>query len=561
MNFPVFDISTAQIFFSLLRERFMKEEGSLNALDAASGDGDHGSTVQRGFCAAQAAARGPQADLGSLFERVSQAIAESSGGAIGPLLAAFFSAGTVFGNKSEAGKEDLVHFLSEALEAVQQVGGAKAGDKTMIDALAPAVQVFSQGTDLSLSQAFRRASQAAWEGVRSTRRMQAVHGRARFLAGRSLGHQDPGATSMAMILDAFSDALAGNRPAPFATGSETGFVPPPGKLINSPDSMVAQDNQGLALAYPRLVRLEQDGVLVRCQPKAAGKPGLAIGHGGGHTPSMGGFVGPGLLDADVYGPLFTCASGIRIARAIELADRGAGVALLVSNHSGDVMNARLAVRRAREKGIQVEAVLLGDDISTAPRQRLEARRGLGGLLFALKTGGAAAEAGRNLQEVVRLMQRTNERTATLSVAIRPASHPVTGLPLFELPAGQIEVGTGVHGELGVYRGKHLPADELADMLSDRLAQDLEPFGGRRILAFVNGAGGTSLMELHIIYRRLHENLVGRGFQVEAGVVDSFFTTQDMGGFSISLCVADEEILEAWNAPAQGASFHWPYYEE
>jgi dihydroxyacetone kinase-like protein len=147
------------------------------------------------------------------------------------------------------------------------------------------------------------------------------------------------------------------------------------------------------------------------------------------------------------------------------------------------------------------------------------------------------------------------------VAVRAATHPWTGMPLFDLPDGQIEIGTGVHGEIGVYRGQHLPADEITDMLVDKLVSDLNIFKEKLILIFVNGAGGTSKMELHIIYRRAHQDLVKRGFQVEAGIVDSLFTTQEMGGFSISLCVVDDELSKAWHDPAYGPSFHWPYYKD
>jgi dihydroxyacetone kinase len=330
-------------------------------------------------------------------------------------------------------------------------------------------------------------------------------------------------------------------------------------MINLPETMVREDNEGLALAYPHLVRLSPGGILLRANPKPAGKVALVIGHGGGHTPSMGGLVGPGLLDGDVYGPLFTCASGVRIAQVMALAQRAAGVALLISNHAGDVLNARLALRRVQQAGIPAEGILLGDDLSTAPRTALHERRGLGGLLFALKTGGALAEAGGDLQQVARLMRKANERTATLAVAVKAPFHPFTGQPLFDLPPGQIEIGAGVHGEPGVYRGQHLPADAIVDLLIERLVSDLRGFDERRLLVFVNGAGGTSRSELHLVYRRAHQQLVSQGFLVAAAVVESLFTTLDMGGFSLSLCAADDELLEYWHAPASAAAFRWPYW--
>ncbi len=143
---------------------------------------------------------------------------------------------------------------------------------------------------------------------------------------------------------------------------------------------------------------------------------------------------------------------------------------------------------------------------------------------------------------------------TTAVAARAPTHPVTGAPLFDLPEGQIEVGIGVHGEVGVYRGPHLPADELVDMLVARLTEDLAVFPEKQLLVFINGTGGTSQTELHILYRRVHQNLVERGFEIAGSVVSSLFTTQEMGGFSISLGVVDQEMKALWEAPAYSPSF-------
>jgi dihydroxyacetone kinase len=155
------------------------------------------------------------------------------------------------------------------------------------------------------------------------------------------------------------------------------------------------------------------------------------------------------------------------------------------------------------------------------------------------------------------MRSANERTATLMVAARPPTHPASGELMFDLPPGQIEVGAGVHGEAGVYRGEHLPADELVDMMLEQLIADLAPLLDGRVLTFLNGAGGTSLMELHILQRRVHHMLGERGLDVYGSVVGSFFTTQEMGGFSLSLFAAQEGDLPWWDAPARGPYFCWP----
>ena len=140
---------------------------------------------------------------------------------------------------------------------------------------------------------------------------------------------------------------------------------------------------------------------------------------------------------------------------------------------------------------------------------------------------------------------------------RAPAHPVSGEPLFTLPDGQIEIGAGVHGEVGVYRGEHLPADQIIDLLIEELVDDLAGFEPEQMLLFVNGAGGTSLMELHILFRRAFQALSERGISVAGGAAKSLFTTLEMGGFSLSLCVPDDEMLALWDQPASAPHFRWP----
>ena len=554
-------IDTTRELFSLIRETLDNNLDHLNLLDSAVGDGDHGYTVQRAFTAAEVSVLElDEGDCGQQFDVAAAALAENAGGAIGPILAAMFAeGGVVFKGKSTLDTQDLAAFFAGGFQAIMEIGGAKPGEKTMLDALAPAVKMLNVSNEKPMSAALQAAIAAAVQGARETAQMVAKQGRARFVGERSKGFEEAGANSMVLILQAFLDAAQGDKAARNGMNQErlesTGQ--PSGKLINHPADMVTEDNEGLASAYPQLVRLTSDGILIRSTSKEPGKVGLAIGHGGGHTPSMGGFVGPGLLDADAYGPIFTCASGVKIGKAIEAADHGAGVALLVSNHAGDVLNSRLGVRRAQQQGIAVESILLGDDIATAPRDRMDDRRGLGGMLFALKIGGGAAEAGCQLEEVARLMRKTNERTASLAVAVRPPTHPATGNLLFKMPDGQIEIGTGVHGEVGVYRGELLPADAVIDLLMERLLSDLEGLLEQNLLVFLNGSGGTSKMELHILYRRVAQILKEKNIAAVGVVVDSLFTTQEMGGFSLSLCAVDRELMQWWHQKASGASFHSP----
>ncbi len=556
----MFTYKQGNFFFAFLKQVFDQHYGELNTLDSVVGDGDHGFTMQRGVNEIYRKLMISDCrDFADLFDLAAVAFAESGGGAIGPILSAFFAEGGVlFKGKVTLSTEDLALFFKRGSESISEVGGASFGDKTILDGIIPVYQYIMEHQNQSPEQVLEGAWGVSKEAALATKTLVAKQGRARFLKENSKTFQDAGATSFSWIVYALWRAAKDESPILVNDSAQSSAFHPHGKFINSPDEIVRQDNRGLALAYPELVQLTEDGILIRAKPKNKGETGIAIGHGGGHTPSMGGFIGPGLLDADVYGPIFTCASGVNIFKAIQYADRGAGVVLMVSNHTGDVLNARIAERRAKQAGIPVEFVLSGDDIATASRDQLSERRGLGGLLFALKIGGAAAERGYPLNRVAASMRTTNERTATLSVGLSAPTHPITGEPLFESKEDHLEIGTGVHGEAGVYRGDLQSADDVIDLMMKQLIPDLECFDEKKYLLFINGSGGTSRMELHILFQKAYSVLKQHGIQPVGSVVDSFFTNQEAKGFSLSLCVVTDEMEMLWNDPASGPCFHWPY---
>ncbi len=326
------------------------------------------------------------------------------------------------------------------------------------------------------------------------------------------------------------------------------------KFINAPAEIVREELEGFALAYPHYVHLTPEGLLVRRRPKEPGKVGLVIGHGVGHEPSFCGWVGRGLYDVDVPGEIFTCADPVKILAGIRAANRGAGVLLTIANHPGDVLNGEMAVELARAEGLEVRPVLLGDDVASAPKGREHERRGIAGIFFAVKAAGAAAERGWPLDEMERVAVKANRETRTLGVALSPPTHPVTGRELFSVPEGGMEIGMGVHGEAGVYRGKLLSADETARLVLGQLLEDRPYTAGDRVLVLFNGAGATTLMELHILNRTIHRLLAERGITVADTLLGEFVTTQEMKGFSLSLCAVDDELLDLWSDPADAPYF-------
>lgn len=325
------------------------------------------------------------------------------------------------------------------------------------------------------------------------------------------------------------------------------------KLINQRENILRDMLEGFASAYPGIVRLTNDGLIVRAQPKAAGKVGLVIGNGSGHEPAMIGFVGEGLFDVNIPGAIFTAPGPERIVNGIRAADRGAGVLLCVSHHAGDLINAEIALELCQAAGIDnVDVVVLYDDISSAPKGRETERRGTAGLFFVWKMLGAFAETGASLAECKALAERVRENTRTLAVSLTSCASPVTGEIMFDLPEGQMEIGTGVHGEIGMGRHAISSAEATIDLMLQRLLDDLPYRADDEVLVLLNNSGSMTLMELYILHRTVAQRLGEAGIRLTGSWIGAYATTQEMAGFALSLCRVDEQLKSLWAAPANGA---------
>lgn len=185
----------------------------LTQLDAAIGDADHGINMERGFSAAVTDMEAADASTpGGLLERVGTTLVYRVGGAAGPLFGTMYrQAGAAVGSEEQIDAEGLLRALRAGLSAVQTLGAAVEGDKTMVDAYAPALGGLERSlrSGASLATALAEAAEAAREGMRATIPMQARKGRASYLGARSVGHQDPGATSTALLFAALAKAAEG----------------------------------------------------------------------------------------------------------------------------------------------------------------------------------------------------------------------------------------------------------------------------------------------------------------------------------------------------------------
>ena len=320
------------------------------------------------------------------------------------------------------------------------------------------------------------------------------------------------------------------------------------KFINNPDDLVNELLAGFVLANAGKVALTGNNLVVRAQAKPADKVAVVTLGGSGHEPALSGFVGEGMLDISVPGEIFAAPGPPRVFEALKLAQRDAGVLLVVLNHEGDVMSADIAMEMAEKEGLNVKQILTHEDISVPSRQDPKDRRGLVGCFPVIKVAGAAAEQGLPLDECLAIAERMERNMATLAVAVTGATHPSTGQVIAEVPETDMVVGMGQHGEAGGGQQPLKSADETAALMIDALCSDLGAQAGDPLLVLVNGVGSTTLMEQYLVLNGVKKALDAKNMVLARSLVGEFLTVQEMGGFQICAAKMDEQLLALWDAP-------------
>jgi dihydroxyacetone kinase-like protein len=329
------------------------------------------------------------------------------------------------------------------------------------------------------------------------------------------------------------------------------------KLLNDPANLVRESLAGLAAAHGDILRVDADAqIVVRAGAPRSGKVALVSGGGSGHEPLHGGFVGLGMLDAACPGEVFTSPVPDQMLAATRAVDGGAGVVHLVKNYTGDVMNFKLAAEDAADEGIDVESVLIDDDVAVQDSLYTAGRRGVGATVLAEKLAGAAAERGDDLAAVAGVARRVNERSRSFGFALSSCTPPAAGKPIFDLPAGEMEVGIGIHGEPGRRREPLATAREIADEMVEACVSDLAPASGAAVLPFVNGMGGTPQIELYLLYAEVERALRERGLEPARRLVGSYITSLEMAGASLTLLELDDDLTALWDAPVHTAALRW-----
>lgn len=353
------------------------------------------------------------------------------------------------------------------------------------------------------------------------------------------------------------------------------------KLLNKPEEFVQESIEGMALAYPDTIRVHfEPNFIYRADAPVRQKVAIISGGGSGHEPMHSGFVGRGMLDAACPGEVFTSPTPDQIVAAAKLVHSGEGILSIVKNYSGDAMNFQMAGEFLSCEGIRFVNVLIDDDVGIKEGLSTQGRRGVGNTVLAEKICGAAAEDGYSLDDLVRLCRRVNLSGRSMGLALSSCTVPARGIPTFEIGDSEMEVGIGIHGEPGRERMPMMSADTVTELLTlsliddsaceryllewdeatsswisrDVRSQPLEP--GNRILAFVNGMGGTPIAELYVVFRKLFEICKEKGLKVVRSLVGNYMTSLEMQGCSITLLIMDDELTRLWDLPVKTPGLRW-----
>lgn len=326
------------------------------------------------------------------------------------------------------------------------------------------------------------------------------------------------------------------------------------RIINSADHVVEDMLEGFITAHKDLVsRTQNPRVLKYILAPIAGKVGIVTGGGSGHKPAFVGYLGQNMIDAVAVGEIFSSPTAKSFLDALREVDAGHGVACLYGNYSGDNMNVKMARMLAEEEGIVVKTVVANDDVASAPKSEREKRRGVAGEILMWKTAGAQAALGGNIDEVIRVAQKTIDNTRSIGVGLTSCTIPAVGKPNFSIAPGYMELGIGHHGEPGIKVTELLSAREMADVCVERILDDIH-IAADRVVVLVSGLGSTPIMELYIFFNEVARLLNQREIHIHRSYVGNYFTSLDMMGVTLTILKLDKEIENLIDYETNAVSF-------
>jgi dihydroxyacetone kinase-like protein len=326
------------------------------------------------------------------------------------------------------------------------------------------------------------------------------------------------------------------------------------KVINNPENVVQETFDGFIGMFGEYFHQLEGVTAIAKNELDPDKVGLLIGGGSGHEPIFLEYIGKGYPDAVCQGNIFAAPSPDIILAGTRAIDRGKGVLYVYGNYAGDNLNFDMAAELADEEGIRTATVRVMDDVAAAPPERITDRRGIAGDFYVIKVAGAACDAGLDLDEVKRITEKARDNTRTMGVALSPGTIPGEDTAAFELPADEIEIGMGLHGEPGVRRGKMEQADSLVNQMVELVLADLPFKAGDEVCVLINGFGSTTRMEQFIAMRRVLQLLTEAGIKTHDTQAGSFATCQEMAGFSVTLMRLDAELKKYYDWPVWSPVF-------
>jgi dihydroxyacetone kinase len=328
------------------------------------------------------------------------------------------------------------------------------------------------------------------------------------------------------------------------------------KIINSGSDVIEEFMDGWIGVNSRYYERVSDLNAFTYKRRRKGKVSLVVGGGSGHEPLFHGFVGKGLADAAACGNIFASPNPDLVYETAKAVDEGKGVLFIYGNYAGDNFNFDMAEELCEEDNIKTAHVRIWDDCASAPKERIEDRRGIAGDIYVIKVAGAACDAGLSLSEVLKITEKARDSISTIGLATAPGTIPGLDKPTFELGDDEIEYGMGLHGERGIERTTMKPANTLVETMYGTIKNEMGLKVGDEICTLVNSLGATTLLELCIVYRRLEQLLKQDGIKIYDSEAKSYCTCQEMCGFSITILRLDEELKKYYSEPC-----HSPYYSK
>ena len=332
------------------------------------------------------------------------------------------------------------------------------------------------------------------------------------------------------------------------------------KIMNTPETFVYDMCHGIAMAHPDLEFVEKFKI-VKKKEINDDKVSLISGGGSGHEPAHAGFVGKGMLDAAVCGDVFASPSQVQVYNAIKKCATDKGVLLIIKNYSGDCMNFNNAMSDAIDDGIKVDAVYVNDDIAVKDSLYTVGRRGVAGTVLVHKCAGAAAEMGKELDEVKAVANKVIANVRSFGFAFTSCTVPAAGHPTFEIGDDEMEFGVGIHGEPGRFRekidySKGTFSDDLATRIVKDLKEDLGLKANDEIVLLINGFGGSPLQELYILNYSTTKALEKLGVKIHRTIVGNYMTSIDMAGASITVLKVDDDLKKYVDYPVTTPALSW-----